>query len=157
MSPDMLHRPAFLAISFVTVRGRASAAWLGLLAGALSATHLEAGDPLPVRKPGQWELKTVSAATGTITSRVCITNGDSIVVPGDGRSCQPPGIKRAGDQTIVNVVCKTDQGEERISTLLTGDFSTWYRAIVKMTFDPPGSGPPNLGVTIDGRYLGEGC
>ncbi len=47
-------------------------------------------------------------------------------------------------------MCKTDQGEERISTLLTGDFTTWYRAIVKMTFDPPGMGPPNLGVTIEG-------
>jgi hypothetical protein len=112
---------------------------------------------VPVRKSGQWELKTISGATGTIVSRVCITPEDHIIVPSDRGSCAPPKVERAGDQTIVNTVCKTDQGEERISTLLTGDFKTWYRAIVKMTFDPPGMGPPNLGVTIEGRYLGEGC
>jgi hypothetical protein len=116
-----------------------------------------AAEAVPVRKSGQWELKTISGATGTILTRVCITPADSIIVPTNRGSCTQPKVDRAGDQTIVNVVCKTEQGEERISTLLTGDFEKWYRAIVKMTFDPPGLGPPNLGVTIEGRYLGEGC
>lgn len=116
-----------------------------------------AAEVVPVRKSGQWELKTISGATGTILTRVCITPADSIIVPTNRGSCAQPRVERAGDQMIVNVVCKTEQGEERISTLLTGDFEKWYRAIVKMTFDPPGLGPPNLGVTIEGRYLGEGC
>jgi hypothetical protein len=116
-----------------------------------------AGPPVPVRKSGQWELKTISGATGTIVTRVCITPADNIIVPSNRGTCSVPKVEQAGDQTIVNTICKTDEGEERISTLLTGDFTTWYRAIVKMTFDPPGNGPPNLGVTIEGRYMGEGC
>lgn len=116
-----------------------------------------AGEPVPARKPGQWELKTISGATGTILTRVCITPADSIIVPTNRGTCSEPKVERAGDQIIVDVACKTEQGEERISTLLIGDFTKWYRAIVKMTFDPPGLGPPNLGVTIEGHYLGEGC
>jgi hypothetical protein len=124
---------------------------------ALSGSASWAGNPLPVRKSGQWELKTISGATGTIVTRVCITPADNIIVPAGRGTCSAPQVEQAGDQTIVNTVCKTEQGEERISTLFTGDFTTWYRAIVKMTFLPPGHGPPNLGVTIEGRYLGEGC
>lgn len=125
---------------------------LGLTGGASWA-----GSTVPIRKSGQWELKTISGATGTIVTRVCITPADNIIVPSNRGTCSLPKVEQAGDQTIVNTICKTDQGEERISTLLTGDFTTWYRAIVKLTFDPPGNGPPNLGVTIEGRYLSEGC
>ncbi len=38
---------------------------------------------------------------------------------------------------IVNVTCTSKAGEERISTLFTGDFKTWYRGITKITYDPP--------------------
>jgi len=124
---------------------------------ALSESASSAENPVPVRKSGQWELKTISVATGTIVTRVCITPADNIIVPAGRGTCSEPKVEQAGDQTIINTVCKTDDDEERISTLFTGDYTTWYRAIVKMTFDPPGHGPPNLGVTIEGRYLGEGC
>lgn len=125
-----------------------SQVWMGPAAAA---------DDVPVRRPGQWELKTISAATGTMVSRVCITPEDNIIVSPSRGTCTTPKVLRAGDQTIVDTVCKTAEGEERISTLLTGDFTDWYRAIVKMTFDPPGGGPPSLGVTIEGRFLGEEC
>lgn len=114
-------------------------------------------DDVPVRKPGQWELKTISGATGTIVSRVCITPADNIILPSNRGECKITKVLRAAEQTIVNVVCRDHDGEERISSLLTGDFTSWYRSIVKMTFDPPGSGPPNLGVTIEGKYLGQDC
>ena len=69
----------------------------------------------------------------------------------------PPEVKHAGDQVIVNVTCKTKLGEERTSTLYTGDFTTWYRGVMKMTFDPPTGGLANMGVTLDAKYVGPEC
>ena len=70
-----------------------------------------------------------------------------------------PRFKRGGEDTlIIDVVCTTEQGKETISGAFTGDFSTRYRAQVKMTFDPPPQGMmPHIGVTIDGKYLGPDC
>ena len=66
--------------------------------------------------------------------------------------------KGGEDTVIVDVVCTTEQGKETISGAFTGDFSTRYRAQVKMTFDPPPKGMlPYMGVTIDGTYLGPDC
>ena len=72
---------------------------------------------------------------------------------------RPPEVKRGGEDTvIIDVVCTTEQGKETISGAFTGDFSTRYRAQVKMTFDPPPKGMmPHIGVTIDGKYLGPDC
>ena len=70
-----------------------------------------------------------------------------------------PEVKRGGEDTlIIDVVCTTEQGKETISGAFTGDFSTRYRAQVKMTFDPPPKGMmPQISVTIDGKYLGPDC
>ena len=122
-------------------------------APAIAAGSLE----VPKRKPGQWELKTISAATGTYVSRVCITAKDHILIPEGHESCTEPKVEREGEQTIVDTVCESGGVREHISGLFTGDYASWYRAIVKMTFDPAGSGPPNVGVTIEGKYLGPDC
>lgn len=111
---------------------------------------------LPVRRAGQWELTTISAATGTIVSRVCITENDSILTPSSRTGCVPPKVHRADDQTIVDLVCEDSDAREHISALFTGDFQSWYRAIVKMTFEGKGT-PPNLGVTIEGKFISAGC
>lgn len=127
------------------------------MAGAcMTALAADSGD-VPVRKPGQWELKTISAATGTYVSRVCITAKDHILIPEGRETCTAAKVERAGEQTIVDTVCESGGVREHISGLFTGDYASWYRAIVKMTFDPAGSGPPNVGVTIEGKYLGPDC
>ncbi len=84
-----------------------------------------------MRKPGHWQITTIAPAFGSNTIEACLTEADSIAAPADGRTCAPPEVKHAGDQVIVNVVCKTKLGEERTSTLYTGDFTTWYRGIMK--------------------------
>jgi hypothetical protein len=124
---------------------------------ALAAEVHAASESLPVRKPGHWRITTITPAFGTTTIEACITDKDSIAAPADGRECAPPEVKHADDQVIVNVVCKTKLGEERTSTLYTGDFTTWYRGIVKMTFDPPAGGIANMGVTLDAKYIGPEC
>lgn len=117
-----------------------------------------AADALPKRKPGLWRLTTISEVTGMTTNTVCIGPDDSIAAPGDGRSCQEPKVKRTGDQVIVNLTCRSQLGEERISTLFTGDFQRWYRGITKMTFDPASSsGPANIGVTVQAEFVSPNC
>jgi len=114
-------------------------------------------DDLPVRKSGHWQITTIAAALGMTTIDACIDTNDSIAAVGEGRSCSRPEGKRTDDQVIVNITCTSALGEERISTLFTGDFLTWYRGIVKMTFDPPSNGMANMGVTIDAKYIGPDC
>lgn len=121
------------------------------------AVAARAGQPVPERLPGLWRITTISAATGMTSMETCIRAGDSIATPADGRRCAAPDVEVHSDQTIVNVACETKLGMEMTSTLYTGDFKTWYRGIVKITYDPPFGGVGNLGVTIDAKRLGEDC
>jgi len=113
-------------------------------------------EELPVRKSGQWKISTVSDTTGLKEFETCLTPNDSIV-PSNDKECGKPDVKRKNDEIFVNVACKSSAGNRRISTLLTGDFSTWYRAVSKITLDPPQGGYANLGVIVDGKYLGPTC
>lgn len=115
-----------------------------------------AGD-LPVRKPGQWKITSISATHGMISIMACIGAKDSIAAVSSEGKCAPPDVLHAGDQVIVNVTCSTPHGREKTSTLFTGDFTNWYRGIVKMSSDPPARGRANLGVTLDATYIGPSC
>lgn len=126
---------------------------VGLGLGALAATDACA-EELPVRKAGRWQLTSVSESIGMKTFETCITAADSVV---GGKQCNVASIKRLADETYVDVVCTSDGGTEKISTVYTGDFTTWYRAMSKITFDPPQDGVPHMGVTVDGKYLGSEC
>ena len=127
---------------------------------ALSASCAPCFLPTPrtFRGEGIWELTTIGAGSGTNKAMTCIGENDKILSP-EGGNCSPPEVKRGGEDTlIIDVVCTTEQGKETISGAFTGDFSTRYRAQVKMTFDPPPKGMmPQIGVTIDGKYLGPDC
>lgn len=114
-------------------------------------------DELPERKPGHWRITSVSAELGMTTIDACILRGDSIAVPSVGSSCAEPDVRRFDDQVIVDVTCRSKLGEEKISTLFTGDFHTWYRGITKMTFKPPTQGLSGMAVTVDAKYVGQQC
>jgi hypothetical protein len=103
-------------------------------------------------------ITTVGAGTGTNKAQSCIGEDDKILTP-EGSDCSPPKVSSGGpDTTIVDVVCSAGEGKEIISGAFTGDFSTRYRAQVKITFDPPPKGMlPHMGVTIEGSYLGADC
>lgn len=136
---------------------RKTGAGLGLLlalacGGGISVAASNAD--LPLRKPGQWSITTIAETIGMTRIDACIGPGDSIAATTSPGTCTPPTIENAGDQVIVNVVCTSPAGRETTSTLFTGDFTTWYRAIVKISADPPSGGRPNLGVTLDAKYVG---
>lgn len=123
---------------------------------AFSAAPLFAATELPKRKPGHWQLTTVAPAAGTTTVDVCIGPDDNIAVPKDSGDCSEPKVTPAGNEVIVDVVCKRPHGKQTMSTAFGGDFNTRYHAVMKMTFDPP-EGFPRVGVTIDGKYIGPDC
>lgn len=120
-----------------------------------SITGVEAVD-LPVRKSGRWQLTTVSESTGLHKIETCITANDSIIA-GNETECTTPDVNRKADETFVNIVCQSGADKRKVSMLLTGDFSTWYRAVTKITFDPPQNGVSHLGAIVDGKYLGSAC
>jgi hypothetical protein len=120
------------------------------------ATPRAADDAVPKRRPGLWEITTVSSDTGTVAVKACIGADDKIATPDDSGACTEPKASRAGDSVLVDVVCKRKYGREIMSTAFTGDFATRYHAIMKITYDPP-DGMKNLGAIIDGKYLGPDC
>lgn len=129
-----------------------------IAAASLFASVADAGVDLPKRKPGYWQLVTVSSETGMATSEACIGPNDNIAISSEMGSCTEPKVTPAGSEIIVDVVCTNDGGQQKMSTVFNGDFSTRYRAIMKISFDPPPQrGAPTLGVTIDGKYMGPDC
>lgn len=112
---------------------------------------------LPVRKAGHWQLTTVAETVGMRTFDTCITAADPIITGAGDKNCKMSRVKVLGDEHYVDIVCATSTGKETTSTVLTGDFTTWYRAMSKITFDPAQGGIAHMGVTIDGKYLGSEC
>ena len=127
-------------------------------AAAFSAIYAQAyAAEVPIRKPGLWQLTTVSETTGMATVKACIVATDDIITGENTKNCGPMDVKTIADETFVNVACDTGNGIQKISTLLTGDFRSWYRAVTKITFDPPQDSVSHLGVIVDGKYLGPTC
>lgn len=123
------------------------------LAFLFGAAAYAATDGVPKRKPGYWEITTVAPVSGMTKTKVCVGKDDDIVRP-EGADCTEPKLTPLNEGVIVDVVCTTKQGKQTISTTFTGDFETRYHAILKTTFDPPLGAIRNMGVNLDGKYLG---
>ncbi|MBY0558771.1 DUF3617 family protein [Hyphomicrobium sp.] len=132
-------------------------ALIGAAITAIEATAPACADELPVRRPGLWRLTTVAESIGMKTFETCITPADSIITGVGQKNCSISKVLRLGGELYVDLECKADAGSQKTSTVLTGDFATWYRAMSKMTFDPPQQGISHMGVTVDGKYLGPKC
>ena len=75
----------------------------------------------------------------------------------EGGDCTKPKATLLNEGVIVDVTCTSKDGKQTISTAFTGDFVTRYHAILKTSFDPPIGALNNMGVIIDGKYLGPEC
>ena len=134
-----------------------SLALIGASIMAIEATSPAWADELPVRRPGLWQLTTVAGSIGMRTFETCITSSDSVITGVGDNKCVTSKVLRLGDELYVDVECKTDAGKQKTSTVLTGDFATWYRAMSKITFNPPQAGISNMGATVDGKFLSSQC
>ncbi|ODA67866.1 hypothetical protein A7A08_01033 [Methyloligella halotolerans] len=148
----------FQALRNPTLRFAAVSAAGVVLAAALSfqASVAQAAE-IPKRKPGHWQLTTVTPGVGKRVFDVCVAEDDNIAVPKNAGKCGEPEVLEAGSETIVNVTCTVKDAKQTISTALNGNFDERYHAVVKMSFDPPMGGQDRFGVTIDGKYIGPDC
>jgi hypothetical protein len=87
----------------------------------------------------------------------CITSADPIITGAGEKNCRTSEVKIVADERYVDVDCQTGEAREKTSSVLTGDFKTWYRSMSKITYDPPVNGIAHMGVTIDGKFLSEQC
>jgi hypothetical protein len=134
-----------------------AAATTVLAGGVLFHAAAAGAAEIPQRKPGHWQLTTVTPGVGKRVFDVCVTEDDNIAVPKNAGKCGEPEVLEAGSEIIVNVTCKVKDAKQIISTALNGDFDKRYHAVVKMSFDPPMGGQERFGVTIDGKYVGPDC
>lgn len=134
------------------MRALASGIAVLLVASVASSQAVE----MPKRKPGHWKITTVSAGIGMTTIDACIGENDNLATPADSGECSEPKVTTAGSEIIIDVVCKKPHGKQIMSTAFGGDFKSRYHGIMKMSFDPP-EGWKNMGVTIDGQYMGPDC
>lgn len=121
----------------------------------LAPAALQAAE-LPKRKSGHWQITTVSAGLGTTVIDTCVGADDNLATPSESGDCSEPKVTEAGSEVIVDVVCTKPHGKQIMSTAFGGDFNSRYHGIMKMSFDPP-EGYKNMGVTIDGKYIGPDC
>ena len=124
---------------------------------AYAEPSIKSPESLPLRKSGLWRISTLPPAVGLQVGEACVGPKDSIIGDAD-TGCVKPEIKRAGEQTVVTVVCVADGRRVTSSLLLTGDFTTWYRAQGKMTSegaDP--SADVHSGFTVDAKFLRLDC
>jgi len=114
-------------------------------------------DSLPIRKSGLWRISTLSPATGLHFGETCIRPEDSILGERDA-ACASPGVIREGEQVVVTIICEEGGQHVVTSLLLTGDFTTWYRAQGKITSQGATKGSEvHSGFTIDAKFLQSDC
>jgi hypothetical protein len=137
-----------------------------LIAAILCASNAGAETPppapspaaeLPQRRPGLWRITTISPEVGLQTHEVCIEVGDGVL--GAAReNCAKPKVESAQGEFIVTFSCDLHGAREVTSLLLTGDFTSWYRAQSKITLTQAGGVTrERSGFTIDAKFLGPEC
>ena len=112
---------------------------------------------LPQRRPGLWRITTISPEVGLQTHEACIEVGDGIL--GAAReNCAKPTVESARGEFIVTFSCDLHGVREVTSLLITGDFTSWYRAQSKITLtQASGVTRERSGFTIDAKFLGPEC
>ena len=124
---------------------------------SLCCATLVAADDIPKRRPGLWEITTVLPVVGPKTVNICIGADDDIAKPESAGNCSEPTMTRAGNRIVVDVVCTSPEGKQTINMVFSGDFESRYHGKLNMSFDPPIAGIGDMGMTIDGKYLGPDC
>lgn len=133
---------------------------LTLLGTSLLALPAIAAD-LPARKSGLWEITSQSTAGGqrmpATTMQMCIEQGRDDVTgdPNEARrQCSKMDMKRSGNQTIIDSVCRLDGHTATGRTMISGDLARNYRMENTMRFDPPMNGMQTMSSTMSGKWLG---
>lgn len=132
-----------------------------LVAAAIGIALPATAADLPARKSGLWEITSQSSAGGQkmpgTTMQMCIEQGRDDVT-GDPREsrrqCSKMDVRRSGNQTTIDSVCKIDGRTATGRTVISGDLATNYRMENTTRFDPPMNGMQSMSSTMAGKWLG---
>lgn len=127
-----------------------------VLSTTLYAPAIAEDNAPPQRKAGLWEVTTVAPVSGMTKQQICVGENDDIIRP-EGANCTEPEVTSLNEGKIVTIECSTEDSKQVISGTFTGDFETRYHATMKTTFEPPVGSVRNMGVKLDGKYLGPDC
>ncbi len=148
---------------------RKTASLLTLIAITVSGAALHASDsPLPLRKAGKWEQKTVMEEGGQKqeqTLTICIDAGmernTALASDADHKSqCSKYEVKRDGDEVVIDATCKVNGRDVDSRTEMSGDFqSTFDVKISSTTSGIQESQTVSINRLIEqrGKYLSESC
>jgi hypothetical protein len=138
------------------------AAGLALTASAVAA------DDLPLRKAGQWEMKTVMEEGGKKheqTLTMCIDgdmerNTAAASNEEHKKSCSKYEVKKTGGGVIVDATCNMNGRDVESRTEMSGDFQTAFEVKIDSTtsgIDGAQSVSIKRAIVQQGKYLGESC
>ena len=140
-----------------------------LVAGALAAACLAPSAVLaadaPLRKSGLWEIRTETSVGGQqgvvpVTMQMCIDQRqDDMTADSRDREdvrkrCSKMDVKRSGNTTTIDSVCKHDGHTATGHTVITGNLATDYRMQSTTRFDPPMNGIQTMSSTMTGKWIG---
>lgn len=139
---------------------------LGLIgACALAASPTD----YPPRKPGLWEMTLqtgtsgAKAPAGHVTQQCIDAASDKAMREmgmgiGD-KMCSKQDMRAEGGGFVVDSVCRIDLGSGTTSTatthgVITGDFGSGYRMVMRSTYDPPMMGRSQGETVMEAKWLG---
>lgn len=133
---------------------------LAFLTASLFAFAAVAAE-LPARRSGLWEITSQGSAGGqklpATTLQICIEQGRDDIT-GDPREarrqCPKMDVKRSGNTTVVESVCRQDGHTVTSRSVISGDLAGNYRMENTSRFDPPMNGMQTLSSITTGRWLG---
>lgn len=130
---------------------------ISLLPAALPAG---AGESIPPRKAGLWEIATEASmipGQKMMAQRCVGPDGDGDVLdPGarERKKCTPPRISRAGSAYVTDMTCTVQGSTATIHGTVSGDFQNQYSGRIDTTYAPPLHGLSSSSMVIAARWLG---
>ena len=112
----------------------------------------------PRRKSGIWELRMSSASIAQpMVTQQCVTehtDDPTRAAPGGHKQCAEPVIRREGASTVVETDCKVEGSTAKTRAVLSGDFTSAYKADITVSFNPPLQGMKEQKMAVEGRWIG---
>ena len=145
-----------------TMHSRIIPAILGI-AVAAGATLPAAAQDMPKRKSGLWEITMDSSAPKgapprTMTQCVDAAKDDLARQAGQQmqaeNKCSTTNMKQSAGRMSFDSACDFGTMKLASQTMISGDFNTSYKMVIKSKFDPPMMGMADSTTTMDAKYVG---
>ena len=136
--------PTFVAIALLGIAGGVSA-------------------DMPQRRSGLWEIKTShDGSASDMTLQICVDEKqDDFTVQQTQKldqdvrkQCPKMDVKRRGNVTEIDSVCKFGQVTATGHTVISGNLATQYRMEATTLFNPPMYGMVKTNTVMHGKWLG---